>query len=862
MKAQSTDPFDADFEITSYNTVRQKVEPRAFRYGFMLSLSKAQELKTKAEKTKSRKELDALLKSSGINSILGAARKGNFTETVVPGGAIFAILPDEVEVVIIPISAGKKKYRYIGTDRARSKWPSNCDGVGFLFQLLDEATGYGRRAETDTIAPPIGRKHRGYQIFPISFSLLSEYSRKDCRLIVQPYAVDCSNNDTLAYLRPIVYESPNYHELQDKRKYFDFFKVDPLAIGYDSTHVIIEGEKIRVEDTVWFHMPDIKGHYMCPYNISLEDYHHQYHTRSVEGSPLEINPFKFLDFTAALGEMELTDEFQKPAESKFGKDAKALKLQFESGKDVFIDDSANWAQLDEMVKYLDDYGDNLIKFDIEGFASPEGSYATNERLARKRAENAANAIRQRMRKRVNNPNYKVTVCTWEDVVTELKRRGKMEDAAVVQELIDTKKGDIYGAVKALPQYEEVILPVLESQRRMSCSIMFQRAHVLENEEAAEQYYKNKLLPESDKWKFSEGDFYNLLYYVTDSADLDTITVMAYEYCKRNPEYLSMKLSPYVANRMAMIAIKRGTPDPTILDPFLDYSTRAVHFKRAVDELTTITVNRREHLMNQSIVYFMQEKVDTAQHWLDKLMDIKLVPVNLRPNGAEALQKFIDFESLHADREPDEEEKYQEAKNFVLSVSDENKAILYTEIPEWKEPFLAEKYTNLMDDENPKKWYLKGLQWASEEKIKSQSLDGLLPNTDSGEFHKLSEEEASKLFGIDLANYQAELKAWEESRNKNDDSEDSINVSNIPFFFAYFQHCFDMEPSFQRYYYQDGHLLPQFRRAHKYKVKQIPAYRKLFELLKKKDDETRQAAISNSSIDLEQEVGEESNDVQN
>ena len=259
---------------------------------------------------------------------------------------------------------------------------------------------------------------------------------------------------------------------------------------------------------------------------------------------------------------------------------------------------------------------------------------------------------------------------------------------------------------------------------------------------------------------------------------------------------------------------------------------------------------------------MQEKVDTAQHWLDKLMDIKLVPVNLRPNGAEALQKFIDFESLHADREPDEEEKYQEAKNFVLSVSDENKAILYTEIPEWKEPFLAEKYTNLMDDENPKKWYLKGLQWASEEKIKSQSLDGLLPNTDSGEFHKLSEEEASKLFGIDLANYQAELKAWEESRNKNDDSEDSINVSNIPFFFAYFQHCFDMEPSFQRYYYQDGHLLPQFRRAHKYKVKQIPAYRKLFELLKKKDDETRQAAISNSSIDLEQEVGEESNDVQN
>jgi len=855
---KNDDLFEAEFEISCYNTVSNSYEyTRAFYYGIVASEGKAREIEQAIKATTSRKAFDDILFKESI----GSTSRRKFKATVMPGTAVIAILRDELEVVVIPIKRGKNVYRYTAHNKKYSSWEKGMDGEGFVYQALPEATVTVERESTDSVRVRPSKRKGHFKIFPIDFILRGQWAKNSTRLIIQPYAVDCLTEDTLENLRPIVYEGRNFHELQDKRMDFDYEHVDPLHRGYDDSHVIVKGQKIHVSDTVMFWMPDVKRSYKCPYSVSLEDYHHQYHTFNAEGSCLEINPFKLLDFTPALGEIELNEDFRIPGESKFGKDSKALDLRYDVGKDVFIDDSLNWAQLDEIVKQMNAYGESLQKFDIEGSASPDGSYQANEGLARRRALNAATTIRSKINKNVSNPNITVKVCTWSDVVDELKRRGKAEDADVIKNLIDAKKTDaaIWAEVKNLPQYDESIRPVLESQRRMSCSIMFMRPHVLIEDEAAEQYYKNKKLAEEDKWKFSEGDYYNLFYYVTDSADLDTITVMAYEYCKRDPDYVNMKLAPYVANRMAMIGIKRGNPDPSILDPFLDYSAKAVHFYKAVDELRTNVVNRREHLMNQAIIYFMLEKQDTAQHWLDKLLNPQLVPIATRPSGAEALDKFITFETLYDSREPDEEQKYQEAKRFVLSTGDDNRAVLYTEIPEWRETFQAERLTDLMDDNNPKKWYLKGLQWASESKIATQSLEdlvsGRVPGTsENGEFRKLSEAEEAMLVGQEASKYFAELEKWEEE-HKNDpkvavNPEDTVSVDNIPYYLAYFQHCFDLEPRYQRFYYQDGHLLPSFRRAHKYKFKDVPAYRRLFKMLKAKDDMTRAELLKSMENDLD------------
>jgi phenylacetate-coenzyme A ligase PaaK-like adenylate-forming protein len=61
------------------------------------------------------------------------------------------------------------------------------------------------------------------------------------------------------------------------------------------------------------------------------------------------------------------------------------------------------------------------------------------------------------------------------------------------------------------------------------------------------------------------------------------------------------------------------------------------------------------------------------------------------------------------------------------------------------------------------------------------------------------------------------------------------MDGIPNYLAYFQHSFDLEPGYKRLYFSEGHVVEDMRRKFKYKKKNIPAYRRLFEALKRQDD---------------------------
>lgn len=89
-------------------------------------------------------------------------------------------------------------------------------------------------------------------------------------------------------------------------------------------------------------------------------------------------------------------------------------------------------------------------------------------------------------------------------------------------------------------------------------------------------------------------------------------------------------------------------------------------------------------------------------------------------------------------------------------------------------------------------------------------------------------------------------------------ETPVNVDmfkGIPQYLAYFQHCFDLDPTrkYFRHYGSDKQVPEQLRKKFKYKLKNRELYRQMFKLLKQRDDaELPDTAVGN-------EDGEEGED---
>lgn len=66
-------------------------------------------------------------------------------------------------------------------------------------------------------------------------------------------------------------------------------------------------------------------------------------------------------------------------------------------------------------------------------------------------------------------------------------------------------------------------------------------HIMNAEEAVENYFAHKREYISGEKKMSNGDYFNLLATVTDSLELDTITTLAYKHVIAQSDYTRLSL---------------------------------------------------------------------------------------------------------------------------------------------------------------------------------------------------------------------------------------------------------------------------------------------------------------------------------
>ena len=716
-------------------------------------------------------------------------------------------------------------------------------------QRLREVVKQGKAVERESIGGGGGDTGDGNCYFHISLNIPKGFGKESARLIIQTYAVCCQTDDTVAYCEPLVYEGKEYHTLQNRRMDYDYYANDKLADAYRDGMELTSDEWIRVDTTVVYEKEDKNLDYRGPYTYVLEDYHHVYKTGGWGGTCLFERPFKFVDFTPALAEMPLSDEFREEAQSQFGQENRDLQLRFVVGRDVLEEDSMNQVNIRKLVEELRSYGSKLVAPKIQGMASPDGGLKANQDLALRRAQYAARIIQPYLPSGVKVSSSS-SVYTWNDVADVLAKKGKGEMADQVR-AIAAKTDSPDRELRQLEYYTTDIEPILEGMRVMRASYQYLRAKVLTADEAVDEYYTNKREYQTGKKKFSNGDFWNIYSHLTDEAEIDSLTVMAYNYITKDPEYATENIiAPYVANRYAIFNLKKGTPNARILEPFIDLSYRNVNAKKAIDDFLAITINRKEILLNQAVTYFQEQKIDSAMYFINWLRRAKVSDATL-----DNLEKYMNLKKLHFihNKSLQQRQIYDEAKNYVLSVSDENKAILYSEIPDWGMTDEAMKYVDKLPDNSAKKWYLKALLWVDKAGKEPRDFDESETVPDNSGFKVLSSAEEDQLMMSNPGEYNLymeKLAAWQHQRDSIEaarpkQADDDIDIEGIPYYLAYFHHAFELEPLYKRIYFTEGHVTEDMRKIYKYKNKNIPAYRKLFRLLYEQDQKRKEEESENN-----------------
>lgn len=790
--------------------------------------------------------LDKEIRSLGINFKLSKGN-GEIDELLMTGQGV-VVFDEDYGASALEIKSGQEKFTVT---------------LESADQILDEVNVDGKFANTNPTMKKIPGMDTGDQVtFSVNFHLPAGYVTEKSRIICQPMAVDCQSEDTVAYLKPIILEGADYHKKQDKRMGFDYMKNDSVARGYDPSYILQSDQPVDYSTNVTFKKPDKEKTYRGSYRVVLEDYQHRIWDSGemTTGSCLAFKPLKFLDFSVTAADMPLTSEFQEAAEENMANVTRDLRLKFEVGKDVLLNDSMNVVEQQAIVKELKSYGDLLWDVQVQGGASPEGSIELNTKLANQRAAVARNILKRHLSSDIRVSTLEPRVFTWNDVLEQVGKNGKQEVYDAVKNTIENyKPNEVFGMLKGQPFFETDIVPVLESLRIMVVKYRYEIKHIMNAEEAVENYYAHKGEYVSGKKQMSNGDYFNLLATITDSLELDTVTMLAYKHITSQSDYTRMKLAPYVANQMALMASRRGMPDVNILKPFIDIR-RKVNQMDMSDRYNPVKINREQLVLNQAVMYFQEAKLDTAMFFIEKLEE-----QHLQQQATKRLRMLITFQQGYPFyiqgliTDPELVAKIKEAERYVYSTGDDNRAIIYTELHSYlnKKREECEALIDRMADDNPKKWYLKGIIWTGDYG-REPAIDDY--TTGVSGFRELSEEEENELMRTDPDKIQEYYKQLKEYKEKN--LEPQIDVSSIPWYLAFFQHSFDLEPKFIRLYRNEGNVDDDLRKKSKYLRKDIPAYRKKFEMIKayydrKKAEEAAEAGQSNNDNEEEQTAGEES-----
>lgn len=491
---------------------------------------------------------------------------------------------------------------------------NNYDGSNFIDMGTDEATIFVRIVErtlkgVEKSIPVKGTVSNGpfpaapgSKIFGEFYWVKEREADSDHRIGVIPICYEITPEDTLydfdeklddydvfKIIAPAILDGESFHKEQMKRLGYNLVKNDPVGryiIDDRLMHTNVS-DTIKFSDTI---RVTKEGHHY-PVIFEIHEYskagEFAKHYKLADAGR-DIEPMRFIKFNMANSKIERERYIKKPKTNETISDSLELNLYFQVGKsELYPGDTLGWNSLNRLKNHLEGLRRNPYCFPgsttITGYASPEGDYNSNARLAHNRAMYLAHQVDGKFgNARVENP----VVQPWTVVADTLERMERYADADAVRTICSQVKdmNQQYQRIRSLECYDYIKEHVLEKLRIdiISFSYTMKRAKT-------EKEVYNDFDAEPETYFKGEGvqayEYYFLMNKYQDSLPvLEKLAQAAYDHFKDDfehgrDEFGRDRNRPWslAAYHLARCKIEKKDWDSTILKPFLDPQRLEDHF---------------------------------------------------------------------------------------------------------------------------------------------------------------------------------------------------------------------------------------------------------------------------------------------
>lgn len=385
------------------------------------------------------------------------------------------------------------------------------------------------------------------------------------RLVAQRVFKNKTRKQTVI-MRPLVYDAVEYNQTQDRLYSFDMKgkEGDPLA-----PFVLIKNDTLRDKkvdhrdsfmymDSLYVKNPD--DDFQAVTLLAIEDYNRIVFRDTLVTSKGKINPMRWLDYS--FGASEITDEALYPKAIPQLRDSRGnIDLRFPIGKAAFDPEEAhNAAEISKLKAQIQDIAatrDATVQaLSINGTSSPDGRYASNLALARRRMEYAISYFRSQMPEKLRSGmkfSSNASVAPWSEVAKLLRADSLEEEADKVEAVMKLYKGDVVSQkMKRLPFYSKLLLnKYLPMLRSVGYTMSYSIYRNLTLDEIKDLYKK-------DYRKLSDYEFFKLYRSEENDAQREKYLRQALEV---SPSFM------IAANDLAALLIKHNKPDADVLRKF-------------------------------------------------------------------------------------------------------------------------------------------------------------------------------------------------------------------------------------------------------------------------------------------------------
>ncbi len=548
-----------------------------------------------------------------------------------------------------------------------------------------------------------------------SFRIPENTGRSNARLILQPMFMDGITNDTLAFLRPWIYDGEEYSLTQERRMGFRRSN-DPL-MKYVLPDSLTSAEfVIKWRDTVYLENP--RGRYYVKGKLLVEDYNKVlFEKDSIQmASSRARRPMQFLDYK--LGYLDLDhDEYRQRATPEKMETAQEMSLTFVVNKaELDYSNPQNKISLDSLrqtiYKIATGEDTKLREFHVVGISSPDGRYAKNLALSKDRTtyarDEVISVLPSRIRRNVYMPKPEYYVAPWSDAAKILERDGYTEEAGQMMAVINSienhdKQGE---ALRELPFYWDLVSPRLPELRKVIYTYKHEETRELRPEESLDRYYNHPEYKSGEK-HFRLYEYWNMFPMLTDEAEKEKMYRRAYD------ESYEDNGTPWIlaANNLAVSYLKKGIADTSLLCMHIDERWKAD---------MTFTTNGRKSLVNPEAVVANQLCMFLMSgHFSRASVMAQMLPDSERTKSLKALTMCLG--GYYRGGKTDEERRQRtEWAETVMETSPRNKVVMLLAQNTRAYTAMAEREIENLPQDDALTWYFRSV--VSSRKMKYPDAD--------------------------------------------------------------------------------------------------------------------------------------------